>query len=242
MELRCYWNIIWKRGWIILVLVVLTALISLALGGSRSAPRYQASFRVTVGLTPEERGAETYTYDRYYTWLTSEYIVDSFSEVVKSHAFAQDVSAYLAAGALPGSVPAGVIQGATISEQVHRILTITITWGDPAQLQAIADAAVLAIQEENGKYFAQLGAEGASVTVIDPPAVAPVGPGLRERLDLPIRLFLALLAGVALAFLLDYLDLSVRDRGDLESLGLDVLGQIPPLPGRRRFPWQRRLP
>jgi len=242
MELRRYWNIVWKRGWIILVLVALTALSSINWRSGGPAQQYQASFRITVRLTPEERGPDTYTYDRYYTWLTSEYIVDSFSEIVKSHAFAEDVSAYLAGDENPLTLPAGVIQGATISEQVHRILTITITWSDPDQLGAIANAAVSALENENAKYFSQLGTEGATVYVIDPPTIVPIGAGLRERLDLPIRLFLALLAGVALTFLLDYLDQSVRDREDLESLGLAVLGQIPPLPGRRQFPWQRRLP
>lgn len=242
MELRRYWNIVWKKGWIILVLVALTALLSINWRSGEPAQQYQASFRITVGLTPEERGPDTYTYDRYYTWITSEYIVDSFSEVVKSHAFAEDVSAYLAVGENPLTLPAGIIRGATISEQVHRILTITITWNDLEQLGAIANAAVSALENENAEYFSQLGTEGATVYVIDPPTIAPVGAGLRERLDLPIRLFLALLAGIALTFLLDYLDQSVRDREDLESLGLAVLGQIPPLPGRRRFPWQRRQP
>jgi capsular polysaccharide biosynthesis protein len=37
----------------------------------------------------------------------------------------------------------------------------------------------------------------------------------------------ALAAGVALAFLLDYLDDSVRGARDLEALGLAVVGEIP---------------
>lgn len=235
MELRRYWHIVWKRVWIVALLLLLTLAVSLIGRGPAPAPVYQARLRVTIGLTPEERGPTTYTYDRYYTWLTSEYIVDSFSEVVKSEAFAADVSRHLAQGDTPLQIPAGAIQGSTVSEQVHRILTITITWPDPEQLRAIADAAVRALEEENAKYFTQLGTEGATVNVIDSPAIAPVGPGLRERLDLPIRLLLALIAGVALAFLLDYLDASVRGREDLESIGLPLLGQIP----RRRRPFGR---
>jgi capsular polysaccharide biosynthesis protein len=241
MELRRYWQIVWKRGWIVLALVLATGLISLATW-SRPAPVYQATLRVSMGLRPEDRGPSVYTYDRYYAWLASEYLVDSFSEVVKSQSFAQDVSAKLATGPHPIQVPAGAIQGSTVSEKVHRILTITITWNDAQQLQAIADAAVAALRENNAKYFAQLGTEGASVYVIDMPTISAVGPGLRQKLDIPLRLFLALLAGVALTFLLDYLDLSVRDGEDLESLGLAPLGYIPPLPGRRRFWWGRRLP
>ncbi|MGQ9516837.1 MAG: YveK family protein [Anaerolineae bacterium] len=238
MELRHYWHIIWKRWWIVAVLVLLTGGISAFTMPARH-PMYQARLRVTVGLRPEERGPATYTYDRYYTWLTSEYLIDSFSEVVKSQAFADDVSARLAGADPPIQVPAGAIQGATVSEQLHRILTITITWPDPEQLRAIADAAVRALQEENAKYFAQLGTQNADIYVIDAPVIAPVGPGLRERLDLPIRLFLALVAGIALTFLLDYLDLSVRDKEDVEAMGLVVLGQIP---ARRRFLRRRREP
>lgn len=242
MELRRYAEIVWRRAWIILGLVILTAAFSLLFGAGKAAPVYQASMRVAIGLKPEERGPNVYTYDRYYTWLTSEYLVDSFAEVVKSQAFAQDVSARLAAAGQPLQIPAGAIQGSTVAEQVHRILTIRITWSDEAQLRAISEAAIAALKENNARYFAQLGTAGADVYVLDAPTFAAIGPGLREKLDLPLRLFLALLAGVGLAFLLDYLDLSVRSADELEALGLPVLGRIPPLPGRRLLPWGRRLP
>ena len=104
---------------------------------------------------------------------------------------------------------------------------MTITWHDAAQAQLIAEAAVQNLSENNAKYFAQLGASGASVAVIDKPVAYRVGASLREQLDIPIRLLLALLAGIALAFILDYLDTSVRDARDAERLGLRVLGEIP---------------
>jgi len=69
------------------------------------------------------------------------------------------------------------------------------------------------------------------ITVIDPPTLVPGGPGLRERLDLPLRLALALVAALGLVFLLDYLDDTVRNAEDLEEMGLVVLAEIP----RRRL-------
>jgi len=104
---------------------------------------------------------------------------------------------------------------------------MTIMWGDAAQAQKIAEAAVKNLSENNGKYFAQLGSAGAMLTVIDKPVVSPVGRSLRDQLDIPIRVVIALLAGIALAFMLDYLDTSVRDARDAESLGLRVIGEIP---------------
>jgi capsular polysaccharide biosynthesis protein len=226
MELRQYWHIVWKRIWIIAALLVTVLIGSLALR-AKPAPLYQATLRFTVGVPPESRTGNYYTYDRYYTWLTSEYIADDFSEVVKSQAFAQDVSAILAERQEDVIVSAGAIQGSTVAEKQHRILTVRITWGDPGQLQAIADAIEEALREKSNKYFAQLGSAGATVYIIDKSPPMAVGQSLRERLDLPIRLFLALLAGVALAFLLDYLDDTVRDQAELEEMGITVLGEIP---------------
>jgi capsular polysaccharide biosynthesis protein len=44
---------------------------------------------------------------------------------------------------------------------------------------------------------------------------------------LPLRSLLALLIGIGLVFFLDYLDSSVRDRGELETMGFAILGEIP---------------
>jgi capsular polysaccharide biosynthesis protein len=62
-----------------------------------------------------------------------------------------------------------------------------------------------------------------------------VGRSLRDKLHLPIRLFVALVAGVALAFLWDYLDNTVRDRSEVEALGVSVLAEIP----REKTSWRR---
>ncbi len=242
MELRQYWHVVWKRVWIVIVIVLVVFVASLALRAT-PPPVYQATMRFLVGISPEERQGEYYTYDRYYTWLASEYLADDFSEVVKYSTFAQDVSARLAQGDSPLVVPPGVIQGATVAEKQHRILTLYLTWGDPDQLAAIAEAAAQVLQEEGPGYFAQVGVGGARMAVIDAPAVWPVPRSLRERLDLPLRLCLALLAGLALTFLLDYLDDTVRDRRELETMGLTVLAEIPPSPGARWRPWRRpKLP
>ncbi len=65
------------------------------------------------------------------------------------------------------------------------------------------------------------------VTLLDNPSVAPVGRSLRQRLEWPLRVILALIAGVGLLFLLDYLDTSVRRSEELEAMGLPVVGTIP---------------
>jgi capsular polysaccharide biosynthesis protein len=225
MELRNYFRVVWRYWWLIAALVVIVGVGSWVLR-AQPAPQYQASVRFTIGVNAPA-ATQVSGYDPILTsYQASEYIRDDFVEIIKSDAFADDVNAVLAkTGASDLKVGKGNIS-ATIEKQ-RRLMSLTITWSDAAQAQKIADAAVKNLSENNAKYFAQLGASGASVAVIDRPVASRVGASLREQLDIPIRVLLALLAGIALAFILDYLDTSVRDARDLEALGLRVLGEIP---------------
>jgi len=227
MELREYWRIIYRRIWVVVALLLVVAAASLAMRPARQ-PVYQASLRFVVGLEPEPKTGDYYSYDKYYTWLTAEYLVDDVAELVRSGAFAAAVSAKLAGQGI--SVSTGAISGSTQAGRLHRILTVSITWGDARQLPDIANAVASILPSEIARHLAQVGTAGVSASLIDPPTVGAVGASLRERLDLPIRLFLALLAGMVLAFILDYLDQSVRTRCEVEDAGIDVLGEIP---GRR---------
>jgi len=234
MELRLYWQIIKRRLWLMLGLVAIFAL-SYLVYRPQAVPVYHADMRFVVGIAPERSAGAYYTYDRYYTWLTAEYLVDDLSEVVKSQAFAHDVAT--ASGI---DIPAGAIQGATSAGKLHRILNVTIHWGNPQELDRIAAAVPQVLSDKGSRYFAQLGTENAAVSLIDPPRIGVVGPSLKQRLDLPIRLFLALLVSVGLCFLLDYLDDTIRHREDLEALDLPILGEIP-RPTWRPWRWRRRF-
>ena len=226
MELREYWRILWRRWWLPVGLALLVGALTLIIQRPWQ-PRpisFSASMRFNVGVQPQ-RIPGVYTYDRYYTMLTSEYLVDDLGEVVRSQAFSQAVSERLAMDGV--TVPAGAIGASTQPGKLHRILTVTVHWGDEAELQAIANAIVATMTESSALFFGQFSAEEADIRVIDPPSFGVVGRPVREQLDLPLRILLALAAGIGLAFLLHYLDDTVRDRSELESLGLVILGEVP---------------
>ncbi|MBC7234993.1 MAG: hypothetical protein H5T69_04065 [Chloroflexi bacterium] len=226
MELRRYWRILRRRLWLVLSLLIIV-LAGYLLLYHEPPPNYAAHMRFVVGLEPETGAGVYYTYDRYYTWLTAEYLVDDLAEVVKSRAFAQDVARRAGLGDSGGDALIGAIQGSTSAGKLHRILTISLTWPNANELESLANAVVAALGEGGATYFAQLSTESAKVSLIDPPTVAPVGRSLRQRLDLPLRLAIALIAGVGLAFLLDYFDDTIRSRQDVAALGLDTLAAIP---------------
>ncbi len=225
MELREYVRVIWRYLWIIILLPAVVGVGSFIFRAA-PAPVYQANIRFTIGVNALPANEVT-GYDPVLTsYQASEYIRDDFVEIVSSDAFADDVNAQLIKMGIAGiTVRKGNISG-TIEKQ-RRLMSLTVTWSQPEQAQKIAEAAVQNLADNNAKYFAQLGSSAASLTIIDRPVVSRVGPSLREQLDIPIRIALALLAGIALAFILDYLDTSVRDARDVESLGLNVIGEIP---------------
>lgn len=227
MELRAYWQIIRRRWWLPVILTIVVALVSaVQLRPWQSpSPTYSASMRFLIGVLPVIDPDLT-SYDaRFYAWQTSEYLVDDFTEVVSSSLFAQQVSQRLAAAGI--DVPAGAIRGSSATGRLHRILTLTIGWPNRDELAAIADAVVNELQENSAFYFAQLGTENTTVTVLDQPTIGEVGQSLRARTEWPLRVLLALLVGLGLVFLLDYLDTSVRNSQDLELMGIPVVGMIP---------------
>ncbi|GIV70564.1 YveK family protein [Caldilinea sp.] len=227
MELREYWVILRRRWWLPVTLAALVGLISVLQlrPWQPRAAMYSASMRLLVGVLPAAEQDATAYDPRYYAWLTSEYLVDDFTEVVRSQLFAAQVSQRLRDQNI--EVPAGVIQGSAATGKLHRIITLSFTWPDAAQLEAIARAAADELTQNAAFYFRQLGTENAGVTLIDGPSVGVVGAGVREQIELPLRVLLALIVGVGLAFLLHYLDDSVRRPEELEALGVPVLGEIP---------------
>ena len=224
MELRQYWTIIRRWWWIPVLTVLLTAALTLLTQrpwqGRPAA--YTTSLSFSVGVQPQEPASGE---EAYYTALASEYLIDDLAEVVRGSEFAAAVSRRLQDQGI--TVAPGALQGSTQAGKLHRIMTVGITWGNPDELAAIGDAVAATIEQEAATFMPRLFAQNGAAYLVNQGGVGVVGPGLRERLQFPLRLLIALAAGIALAFLADYLDDRVRGREDIERLGLRVVGEIP---------------
>ncbi len=222
MQLREYWSIIKRRWWLVVALpaVALVASGYLALRGPAA---YCSSMKLAVGIIPEPRDGPYYKYDLYYPWLASEYLADDLTEVLKSQAFAQDVSAELGYSLDP-SLAAGTMR----SKKTHRTIDLAICGQDPATVSAAGEAYERVLNTRLGDYFGQLQAQNGQVRIINRPTVGRASSTGGMAAEMALRGLLGLALGVGLAFLLDYLDQRLRDRRDLEgSLGLPTLAEIP---------------
>jgi capsular polysaccharide biosynthesis protein len=224
MELRAYWKLL-RRRWL---LALIPAIVVLALGLATyqaPAPLYNVGVRFIASQLPAP-ATETSDEEGYHTWLESEYIVNGLAAWARGNRFGVAVSEELARRNIqvqPAEVSSGVVV-----DTARSMMTLSLTHGDPEVLAAMMDAAITVLQEQNTRALPQLGDEPAVVTVLDDAIVNQLPPGLRSRLDLLLRVGLAIAAGLALAFLVDYLDPTLRAREDVEALGMAILGEIPP--------------
>ncbi len=225
MELRQYWKIALRWCWLILLPPLVAATYGLATYRP-PATAYSTSLRFTASQ-PESRDVPPERlYDpNYYRWLTSEYIVGGLKDWARTGRFAEAVSAELAARGV--SISAGEISGAIVTDNARSILVVYLSWGNPDQLAALAEAVSKVLQEQNAAALPTLGGQAAVVVPLDKPAIGPVPPSLRARLDLPLKVGLGLVAGIALALIAHYFDPLVREREELEQIGLKVIAEIP---------------
>jgi capsular polysaccharide biosynthesis protein len=229
MELREYWKAL-RRRWI-LVLIPAAIVLLLGLASYRPAPpAFNVGVRFLVGQQPSVRAA-TSDEERYYNWLASEYIVNGLTDWVRGGNFAQAVSEHLVTQGV--SVPPGAIQAGLAADNARSMLTLSLNGNDAAVLKQTVSSAIVVLTEQNAQALPQLGGETAVLVQLDEAVVNQISSGIRSQLDLPLRVALALLAGAGLALLAEYLDPTIRERFELEQMGLPVLGEIPREKNRR---------
>ena len=222
MELRTYAKILLRRWWLVVAPIIVVAFYVVATYAPL-ATSYQVVMRFSAGSVPAGLSVD---YDRYYPWLTSEYIANGLADVAETGIFAQSVAGRLSEAG--HDVAAGAVQGAIVTDNAQSILVVYLTWPDPQQIIAVAEAITEELTQNSRAYYPQLEGLEPVVRRLDEPAPAPLPPSLRAQLVGPaIRVGLALFVGVALAFLWHYLDPTVHDVEELEELGWRVLACIP---------------
>ncbi|MDW8059305.1 MAG: Wzz/FepE/Etk N-terminal domain-containing protein [Thermomicrobium sp.] len=233
MELRAYLAILWRRRWIVLAAPAV-ALVAVLFQAVQYQPRWTASAAVLVTRLPQETPSDQYRYDEYYLYLTNEYTVDDFTEVIRGNVFATDV-AQRASELLGTPVEPGEVQASVSVTRRNRAVLLSVTSTDAQRAVAIASAAVAALRERGTQYFGFADPQRqVIVQVLDDPNSA-VPDTMRTRLVWAIQLVVALVAGVFLAFLADYFADALYTAEEVQrALRTPVLAAIPVASERKR--------
>ncbi|MDQ0226802.1 YveK family protein [Metabacillus niabensis] len=203
-----------------LSLIIIIAAIATATSGIVSyfllTPIYQSSTQILVNQAKSEE--QIYNYNEVQTNLQ---LINTYSVIIKSPAILDKV---IEKEKMDMSYRALNELVTVSSEQDSQVVNISVKNEDPKIAANIANSIAVTFQEEISKIMnvdnvsiltqAQLGE--------DPSPVKP-----KPLLNMAIALVAGLMAGVGLAFLLEYLDNTIKSEQDIENvLGLPVLGAI----------------
>jgi capsular polysaccharide biosynthesis protein len=230
MELKQLWAVI-VRWWWLIILPTLIAL-ALTLPSLRNMisppPGYAVNIRFTASQPPAADSAHTFEDQSYIPWLASEYAVVNLAAWMRTDTFADEIANVLKAQGTD-LAPATVRGAIANADAARSIMTLYLAWPNPDEIKLIAGAAIKVLREQNQVYFPQFGAQKAVITPLDDVIVVPTAPPITSRFSPLVRILIGLAAGLALAFLAEYLDPTIRNRRDVEALfDLPVLSEIPP--------------
>lgn len=224
MELLLFLRVLLRRWWLVLIPVLIAAVFvvpdflnnrAAAFGGYSATFRYSAA--QVLEAIPNRDG------DYQDVWLASELTVNALTDWVRSSSFVSEIEQFTRQRGVEIN-PAALGVAADNRRSVGQM---TLSYPDADGLNAIVAAAQDVLRTRAQNYFPQLGQQPAQVTILDVAQAVPAPPPVANRLAPFIRIGLGLLAGIALAFLAEYIDPNLRRREQVESLGLRVVGSIP---------------
>ncbi len=243
MELRHYLGIV-RRSWpLVVALPALVGLLTLAL--AFLLPQH---YVITAAMLVTQRpiggeGPRSILPDQnnWNSWAASEYVVDDILQLVQTRQYADDIAQWLQSEhhiRLDGKQ----INDGLDAERKHRMIYLHVSADTATNARLIAEGGIAMLQQKGLEYWKREDTTTLEVSPLDLPERARPAKGLAGiAVDLVLRTLLALILAVGLAFLRHYLDQSIHQRGEVEALGLEVLGIIPldgvrhPQPERRRI-------
>ncbi|MCB9450273.1 MAG: hypothetical protein H6672_02475 [Anaerolineaceae bacterium] len=224
MELILVLRILLRR-WVLVLIPALVAAVIVLPDLLNGAETVSGGFTVTLRYSAAQELDAIPNRDGDYqdVWLASEFTVNAFTDWVRTSSFVNEIMQTTTAQNV--EVNPGLLGVA--ADNSHSVGVLTMSYPDAATLEAIAQAAITVLQSRAQAYFPQLGAQPAQVTVLDTPQVVAAPPPIGNRLAPFIRIGVGLFFGVALAFLVEYLDPTLRRREQVEQLGLPVIAALP---------------
>ncbi|AOH55876.1 capsular biosynthesis protein [Peribacillus muralis] len=204
-----------KRWKLIMLLTLIAALISGSISYFLLSPVYQSSTQILVNQKQSENPLDS-------TQIRSNIdMINTYSVIIKSPAILEKVIDKLG---LDESVEQLSEKITINSQQNSQVFSLTVQDGNPSQAVEIANTISETFQKEIKNIM-----NVDNVSVLAKAEIkenpAPVKPN--PILNIAIAAVVGLMAGVGLAFLLEFMDNTIKDEKDIETLlELPLLGSI----------------
>jgi capsular polysaccharide biosynthesis protein len=214
LDLQELWHVLVKRKAMLILIPLLAAVASAAVSLYLLAPQYAAETTLMV-TRPSETGTIL-----YQDIQVSRQLVATYRRIVHSRRVLDPVISSLA---LPYTAAELRKQVEVTSERDTEIIVINVTQPDPAAARDIANEVARSFMRQIVEIM-----KVENVSIIDQASLpaSPVSP--RVQLNVAVAFVVGFMAAFGLAFLLEYLDKTIKTPEDVQKyLQLPVLGIIP---------------
>ncbi|WP_230135766.1 YveK family protein [Peribacillus frigoritolerans] len=215
MSIKDIFKTLKKRWKLIMLLTLLAALISGSISYFLLTPVYQSSTQILVNQKQSENQLDS-------TQIKSNIdMINTYSVIIKSPAILEKVIDDLE---LEQSVDQ-LSQKITINSQENsQVFSLTVQDSNPSKAVEIANAVSGTFQKEIKDI---MNVDNVSILAKAEVKENPVPVKPSPLLNIAIAVVVGLMAGIGLAFLLEYMDNTIRDEKDIETLlDLPLLGSI----------------
>ncbi|WP_097027921.1 YveK family protein [Clostridium peptidivorans] len=216
LDLRDFFIILRKRLKLIAVITVACTLISVLLSFFIIKPTFEARTSIIVGKPQVTEGSLQNSDVMMY-----QNLIKTYAEIAKSERVAQSAAVKLGSKYTSKQIQEMIN---VTPQQGTQILMIKAENKDSKEAAAIIDAVTSAFVEQSKVSFPT----GGTIEVLDRAKVPedPIKP--KKALNVAIAFFLGLMVSAGLAFLLEYMDKTIKTEEDVERyLELPVIGIIP---------------
>ncbi|SFB00827.1 Capsular polysaccharide biosynthesis protein [Lentibacillus halodurans] len=218
ISLKEIFGVLKKRILLIISFVVGAALISAIVTFFMLTPEYESSSEFIVNQSQQE---SEMAYNDVNDIRTNVELISTYNIIIKSPAILEDVAGEL-------NLDLSTTQ---LSEKINvenaensQVVTVTATDPDPSLARDIANTTVTTFQS---KIPDIMNVDNVSVLSEAEVKAEPTPVSPKPLLNIAIAVVLGGMIGVGLAFLLEYLDNTIKTESDIEDkLGIPVLGVI----------------
>lgn len=217
MELMEYFSIVKKRILLVILITIGTTVFSGVLSYFVITPTYKADISVIIGKI--DTTSET-SQANYNDVIMYQKLVKTYSEFAKSRRVSENVIEALNLKIEPNQLQAMV---SVAPKGDTEFLTITVKSKDPKEAMDIANQLAVSLKDISKEVK-----KVDNVQLLDV-ALQPTAPdNPNPKLNMAIAFFIGLMVSLGIAFLLEYLDNTVKSQEDIEKLtGIPVIGIIP---------------
>lgn len=221
LDLRDYFRIIQKRLWLIVSIVVVMCSAAGVYSLFIKKPVYEASTKIIVNQTPTQSSMAQLDLNQINTNIQ---LINTYKEIIKTPAILDIVTK---------DYPQFNISTEELMKKVNvssvnntQVMTLVVRDNSYSQAAEIVNAISMVFKQEIPSLFNVQNVSILNEAKINP-AVAPSPVEPNVILNLAIAFVVSIMIGLGIAFLLEYMDDTLKTEADIEQfLGLPTLAMI----------------